>query len=350
MASIQKRRAGDGTVSWLAQVRIAPYRPTSRTFPTKGEAAEWADDLEKALKAERHAKRTRPSLTKLTVAELVRQFLDDPETRSLRYYGSLEPLCAWWVNHYGGVKVLDVGALTLREARDRLRTGRAPATTNRYLSAMRSAWNWGRAAELIPPKLNWPPRLMLTEPKERTRFLADDELGRLLEAAKQHSPLMHAAILVSLACGVRQSELLRLTWSDVDLERHRLRIMLSKNDEARSVFLPATAAATLRVLKRAAVVGPHVFLGEDGQPLKKSTLETRWRGIRDAAKLRDFRWHDLRHSCASFLAQQGANLLEIGSVLGHRSASVTRKYAHLVEGAPVTGHAALNEKLRGPKA
>jgi site-specific recombinase XerD len=62
--------------------------------------------------------------------------------------------------------------------------------------------------------------------------------------------------------------------------------------------------------------------------------------------LRDFRWHDLRHSCASFLAQQGATLLEIASVLGHRSTVVTRRYAHLVQGAPVTGHAALNEKLQ----
>ncbi len=347
MATIQRRRSRGGAVSWLAQVRVAPYKPTSRTFATQREARDWSAELERELRTERQAKRTRPSLTKLTVAELLRQFLDDPETRSLRYYESLEPLCAWWVNHYGGEKVLDVGALTLRQARDKLRIGRAPATVNRYLSAMRSAWNWGRAAELIPQKLTWPLRLMLTEPKGRTRFLSDDELGRLLTAAQEHSPLMHAAIVVSIACGVRQSELLRLAWADVDLERQRLRIMLSKNDEARSVFLPATAAATLRKLKRGAVVGSSVFLGDDGQPVKKSTLEARWCGIREAAKLRDFRWHDLRHSCASFLAQQGANLLEIGQVLGHKSASVTKRYSHLVEGAPVTGHQQLDRKLQG---
>lgn len=348
MPTILKRKAAGGAVSWLAQVRVAPYKQAAKTFDTKHEAKEWADDLERELRGERRAKRTRPTLTKLTLAELIRQFLDDPETSALRTYDSLEPLCAWWVNHYGGQKVLDVGALTLREARDRLQSGRSPATVNRYLSALRSAWNWGRAAELIPQKLAWPSRLMLTEPKGRTRFLSDDELARLLGAAKAHSPLMNAAIVVSLACGVRQSELLRLTWADVDLDRKRLRIMLSKNDEARSVYLPASAAATLWPLKRAAVVGQQVFINGNGQPLKKSTLEIRWRTIRDAAKLRDFRWHDLRHSCASFLAQQGANLLEIGAVLGHKSATVTRRYAHLVEGAPVTGHVELDEKLRGP--
>lgn len=346
MATVLKRKTGQG-VSWLAQVRIAPYKPTSKTFQTRQEAKQWAADLERELRSERSARRTRPTLTKLTVAGLVRQYLDDPGTAALRSYASLEPLCAWWVNHYGGERVLDIGALTLREARDKLKAGRSPATVNRYLSAFRAAWNWGRAAELIPTKLAWPSRLFLTEPKGRTRFLADDELAAVLKAARDHSSSMYAAIAVSIACGVRQSELLRLQWLDVDFERSRLRILLSKNNEARSVYLPATAAAALRALKRAPVVGQRVFVIANGEPLKKSLLEVRWRAIRDQASLRDFRWHDLRHSCASFLAQQGANLLEIGTVLGHKSASVTKRYSHLVEGAPVTGHRQLDEKLRG---
>ena len=58
----------------------------------------------------------------------------------------------------------------------------------------------------------------------------------------------------------------------------------------------------------------------------------------------------LRHTCASYLAQNGANLLEIGSVLGHKSPSVTQRYAHLIEGAPVTGHTKLDDKLRSERS
>jgi site-specific recombinase XerD len=90
-----------------------------------------------------------------------------------------------------------------------------------------------------------------------------------------------------------------------------------------------------------------VFLGQGDEPLNRGTVRIRWLPIRDAAGLRDFRWHDLRHSCASFLAQNGATLLEIGAVLGHRSTSATRRYAHLVEGEPVKAHAALDAKLQG---
>jgi hypothetical protein len=59
-------------------------------------------------------------------------------------------LLAWWVNHYGAMRVLRTNVLTLREARDKLRAGRAAATVNRYLSALRSCWNQGRASGLIP--------------------------------------------------------------------------------------------------------------------------------------------------------------------------------------------------------
>jgi site-specific recombinase XerD len=89
-----------------------------------------------------------------------------------------------------------------------------------------------------------------------------------------------------------------------------------------------------------------VFITDEGEPASKDWVSCRWKIIRANAGLKNFRWHDLRHSCASLLAQNGATLLEIGSVLGHKSPSATKRYAHLVEGAPVTGHTKLDEKLR----
>jgi integrase len=75
------------------------------------------------------------------------------------------------------------------------------------------------------------------------------------------------------------------------------------------------------------------------------TLDHQWRKVRAAAALDNFRWHDLRHTAASYLAQSGASLLEVGNVLGHRSAGVTMRYAHLVAGQALPAHAGLNQKL-----
>jgi integrase len=347
MATITRRQNADGKASYLAQVRVKPFKPAAKAFSKRAEAVAWAKALEDDLRKQRKRGETSEDVTQLTIAKLIEAYLEDPDTTARRYHASLSLLLAWWSNEYGTSKVLDMNVMKLRKAREKLNKGRSPATVNRYLSAMRSCWNWARAAGLVPQDRNWPTRLMLREDNERQRYLDDDELQRLLEAAEAHSPTMHAAIVLSLACGLRQGELLNLKWSDVDLDGQRVRILRTKTDQPRTVYLPAAAVVALRKLKRGSVVSTKaIFLAESGEPLNKGTIRVRWLEIRDAAELRNFKWHDLRHSCASFLAQQGATLLEIASVLGHRSTAVTRRYAHLVQGAPVTGHDALDRKLQ----
>jgi integrase len=349
VATITRSRNKGGTVSFVAQVRIKPFKPVAKSFPTKGEAQTWAATQERELIEHRdQSKVVAVDLPRFTVGQLIRQFLDDPTTHSLGYYEDLVSLLAWWTNEYGNERVLQFGATTLRAARKKLLSGRANGTVNRYLSAMRSCWNWARGAEVIPSKLVWPPKLMLKEPKAVVRFLSDDELVALLGAATKHSQTMRAAILASIATGVRMSELRRFQWSDIDFERKRLRVLLSKNNESRGGYLPEAAVSALKDLMGApGEAKGHVFCTDEGKPVSKDWVSYRWQLIREAAGLKNFRWHDLRHSCASLLAQNGATLLEIGTVLGHKSPSVTAKYAHLVDGAPVTGHAKLDEKLKG---
>jgi integrase len=348
MPTFQKRVGKDRAASYVATVRVRPFNSASKAFAKRSEAVTWAEELERNLKAQRKAGGVREDVTSLTVAGLCREFLADPETKTLKYHDDLHRLLTWWTTHYGAERIMQLSVLKLREARDKLRHGgKAPATVNRHLSALRSCWNWGRASGLVAQDRLWPSRLMLTEPKGRTRYLTDYELEALLKAADANSPVIAAAIKVSLATGLRKSELLRLTWTDIDLDKQRVTVIETKNGETRAVYLPKAATDALRTLKRAPVVGSKVFTLPNGDVLDQNLLEYHWRAIRTAAALRDFRWHDLRHSCASWLAQQGASLIEIGSVLGHKSPVVTQRYAHLVQGAPVTGHDKLDEKLRG---
>ena len=348
MPSIQKRKNGDGSTSFLVWVRIKPFKPASRSFQTLPAAREWAEALEGELRKQRKTGEARKDLTSLTIKRLVEAFLADPETIQLRYFPNLEQLLAWWVNHCGGEKVMEFGTVKLREARELLSNGRAPGTVNRYLSALRSCWNWGRAAQYVPAEKVWPTRLFRTEPRERVRFLNDAELKAAMDAAEAYAPWMHAAVVTSLATGLRQGELLRLEWKDVDFERKTVTVLISKNTKRRIVHLPTPAVDALKKLRRNGVVGPKpVFVDGDGNQASKDYLAFHWKRVRTAAGLVDFRWHDLRHSCASFLAQNGASLVEIGSVLGHSSPSITAKYSHLVAGRPVTGADKLAEKLLG---
>lgn len=86
----------------------------------------------------------RRDLPSLTIKDLVEEFLRDPAVAQLRYFPTLEPRCAWWVNRYAAEKVVGFGVVKLREGRDLLRAGgRQPGSVNRFVSVLRSAWNWG---------------------------------------------------------------------------------------------------------------------------------------------------------------------------------------------------------------
>lgn len=347
MATIHSRKR-NGKKVWLAQVRLKNLRPVSKQFDSKAEAEAWADEEERGLKRLRDRGGVVPDVGNLTVADLVDRYLRDPNTQALDSYADTTRLLGHWRQDYGATRLRAFGPAQVLDCRDRLLAGkRKPATVNRYLSWMRRAWNWGRKTGLVDSASAWPPELLLTENNKRSRFLSDDELATLLEQAGKLYPVMRAAIVVSLATGIRQGELLRLEWRDVDFSQKSITIRETKTDTPRAVYLPDVAAAALRKLRKGTVVGRAVFLDEAGQVLTRSDLLYRWKRIRTAAKLEDFRWHDLRHSCASFLAQHGASLLEIGQVLGHKSPATTARYAHLVAGKAVTGHDKLDAKLRG---
>src|SRR5262249_2237694 len=157
----------------MAQVRLKGFKPVAKAFSTRAAAKEWRIALTAQLRKQRQQDaEVRKDLPSLTIKGLIEEFLSDPEVTQLKYYTDLQRLLAWWVNRFGGEKVMGFGTLKLREARDLLRNGRAAGTVNRYLSALRSCWNWGRAAGLVQQEKAWPTRLLLTEPRERVRFLS----------------------------------------------------------------------------------------------------------------------------------------------------------------------------------
>jgi integrase len=337
---------------------LKTFRVTTDVKTARAEAEEWAKVKEQELIAQ--AKQgVKPEQKALTVGSLIDDYLQDPKIKQLKGYDQIDRLLGWWLAEFSPMLVLDFDDDTMRAGRNKLtlevrKPGhknkvatkkREPGTVNRYVSAMRACWNWGRRAKKIPKDRTWAEDLMLTEPQGRIRFLDDAERVALLKAAEAN-PVTHTAILVSIACGMRQDELLKLQWKDIDFDKSRVTMHETKNGTRRTVHVPSSALAALQALKKAKVVSAKtVFLNSEGAPLTSSVLIKRFKKLLTKAGIKNFKWHDLRHTCASYLAQNGASLLEIGSVLGHKSPGITMRYAHLVSGAQVTGHAALDKML-----
>src|SRR5688572_17059259 len=179
MASINSRTR-DGRTVWLAQVSVKGFKRQSRQFSDKKTAKAWADAEEAALRKLKQADALSPDAADITIKELAERFLRDPKVRQVRYCDDLERLVAVWVERYGDRKVRYFGAVQIIDLRDELLKGRKPATVNRYVSAMRRCWNWGREVGLIDRAAGWPSAVMLGEPRGRSRYLDDDELAALL--------------------------------------------------------------------------------------------------------------------------------------------------------------------------
>jgi integrase len=207
---------------------------------------------------------------------------------------------------------------------------RSPATLNRLRSSLSAALRYGKRQRWTPKGwLN--PVLEVEAQREdnaRTRFLSDSERERLLRVVRLSAwPKLHLLVLMAITTGARRGELLRLTYGDLDLAAGTAYLRTSKNGQPR--VLPLTPAVVAEI-QRHGTKGPadrlfHAKFNREA-PMR---FDTTWRTALRQAGITDFRFHDLRHSCASYLAQSGASLLEIADVLGHQSLDVTKRYAHL---------------------
>lgn len=252
-------------------------------------------------------------------------------------YFALEDLASQRGRYFAGV---DADGRAIMKAKGK---PLAPATLNRYQAALSALFSWAIKTRRAPREWSNPClRLeMRQENNERVRFLSEDERARLLAACRASRwPRLYLLVLMGLTTGARRGELEGLRWRDIDFERAEARVSVTKNGEPKvHVLLPAVVEELRRHEGGAAAL---VFASRR-RPDQAFNSEPAWQKALTAAKVRDFRFHDLRHSCASYLAQHGATLLEIADVLGHRQLTVTKRYSHLT-----TKHkAALVERVLG---
>jgi integrase len=131
---------------------------------------------------------------------------------------------------------------------------------------------------------------------------------------------------MAITTGGRRSEILNLKWTDIDWEFSTAYLKDTKNGKPRSLILMPDIVEQLKKNKNESeYIFPHSE--SPSRPIKH--IDAYWRNALKEAEIENLRIHDLRHTTASMCAKRGASLLQIGSVLGHRSQQTTLRYAHL---------------------
>jgi integrase len=351
MANIEKRTSKEGKISYRVKVRLKGYPTQQATFERLTDARKWAQQTEAAIREGRHFKTTEAK--RRTLREMIDRYIRDiiptkPTTKNRIIHLN------WWKNELGQYSLAEVSPAMIAEKRDRLSseiikadTKRSPSTVVRYLASLSHAftiamkeWGW---IEDSPMRRVTKPK----EPRGRVRFLSDEERARFLtECKNSDSEYLYLAVVLALSTGARRMEILGLQWQNVDLQRSFITLHETKNGERRALPLAGHALDQMKQHAKVRHVNcPFVFPSKN---LKNPIdLRTPFENALKRAEITDFRWHDLRHSCASYLAMNGASLAEIAEILGHKTLQMVKRYAHLSEAHTSKVVARMNEKIFG---
>lgn len=223
----------------------------------------------------------------------------------------------------------------------------ATGTTNRVLILLRYIFNLARKWKIPGVRENPTFGLSTAPDVQRDRFLTPEETQRLIASINVDENRVAAqAIMLLLLTGGRRNEITHAKWDYIDWEKRTLLVPISKTGRPRSIALNGQALALLRSITPLPG-NPYVFPSPvTGRP--SASLHFPWARIRERALLDDVRLHDLRHSFASFLVNQGVSLYVVQGLLGHTQPRTTQRYAHLaqdtlLEAAEVVGRIVIRQ-------
>jgi integrase len=274
-----------------------------------------------------------------TVSDLCAAFLKDRygDRTDHSHYRTHTGHLRWWCERIGDIPLAHVTPRSLIPYRQELLGSVTPTTCHRYFASLSGAFSWALKDErqwvsTNPVRLVTKPRDQRPqEERERVRFLSADERTRLFEAcAQSRYPWLSQIVFMAIVTGARKSEILTLRWRDIDIQAGTVCFRNTKNGSDRTITLVDPVLTLLRERHRGPVIPhpeTHVFPAPCGP--KPISIRTAWDTAVRKAQLEDFHFHDLRHTTASYLRIDDHSLEDIGDVLGHRSLTVTRRYAHL---------------------
>lgn len=352
MATIEARRADDGTLTYRVKVRLKGHPTEHATFRRKTDAQRWAQSIESAIREGRHFKISEAK--RHTLQDLVDRYLNEVLPDRPRNAVNTRRHLTYWQSKLGKLSLADVTPALITQYRNELLSEktlrnklRSNATVVRYLASLSHAFSvamkdWQWVSDNPVSKISKP-----RQARGRERFLSNSERERLLNACMQSSsPHLHTVVVLAISTGMRRGEIMNLQWKDVNLEDGMILLNVTKNDTSRAVPLGSLACSLLKERhENRRPDSPLVFPGTI--PSKPVELKKPWTAAVKAARLEDFRFHDLRHTAASYLAMNGATTVEIAAVLGHKTLQMVKRYSHLTHSHTAAVVRSMNERMLG---
>jgi len=217
-------------------------------------------------------------------------------------------------------RLQDIGPEDVERFKAKRRTEVSDSTINRELACLKTLFNkaveWGRLERNPIAKVK-----KFREPNSQERILTESEAKRLIEAS---GPELRPVLIIALNTGMRKGEILSLKWKDIDFQKGFIYIGDSKSGRSRNVPVNSQVFETLKGLPQQ---GEFVFFNSETRGHVQD-VKTAFKGACRRAGIKGLRFHDLRHTAASWMVEGGVDLVTVSKILGHASIQMTMRYAH----------------------
>ena len=232
-----------------------------------------------------------------------------------------EILLTWLQNHLRGVPLKDLDREYIMSILQIKKQETSASTANHYMALIRSIlrsaveWGWLDYAPMLRP---------FPTPTQRIRWLTPEQANMLLKELPPHLRDMAA---FSLATGLRRANVTGLEWSQVDLSRSVAWIHADQAKARKPITVPLDDVA-ISIIRAQAGKHPVYVFTYQGKPVTQVNTKA-WKKALERAGIENFRWHDLRHTWASWHVQAGTPINTLQDLGGWHSTTMVRKYAHL---------------------
>ena len=323
-----------------------------KTFKKKREANQVANDLRALLDMGEIPRLRQTKISPLTFKEvgesLKAEWQSRLATKELNQK-TFDEYCIWLNVLYRtfGKKILcSIASEAIEKHRNLLAKEKSNVTANRYLSIIKKVFKHGIKVKAVRKDVSREIKLLSEKDHLRNRFLLPHELDEVIKATQFNRGKFYLPAMIYLGAehGAAKQEVLSLKWGDINFDFNDgiglIRFFRTKNTRERTeLLMPRTRKALLdwkshldwkrhRInLAEEKVKSDHVFCRIDGTPLKR--FDKAWKAAKEKAGIKDFHFHDLRHTFCSNLILSGSDLKDAKEMIGHANISMTDRYSHL---------------------
>jgi len=336
MGSIRVLTKKDGTEVFHAEVRMRGHDKQRESFRTKTQAKKWIQDTEAAIRDGRY--KSISAARKHTVGDLIDRFIKYCIPPHPLYYPKKVQLLMRWKKELGSRLLRDLSPSVIAEVRDKLlaevttkKNIRSPSTVNRYIAI------FSKALSVASKEWEWmddnPMRKVgkLKESRGRDRYLSFSEKEKLLQACRNSSnPYLYHIVELALLTGMRYGEIVNLKWQDINFDERYAILQQTKNGDRRVIPL------TEEIIDIFCSCPSYGDLPEElvfkSRRIRQAKYGISIRGsfakAMEEAGIKGFVFHMLRHTAATDLANEGANVGDLQEIFGWKTTRMASVYCH----------------------